>query len=213
MKILIAYFSKSGCTKKFAKVIESKLISRGHTVEFEIIKRAKNRSWFVELFREIPFYPSIGFATVNSWWRKYHLKTYRQIEEAIEPLSYPDITNFDIICIGGPKWGHISYPVARYINTVNGLAGKKVGAFATFGGPPFKIFELELISNSMKRAVTQQGAEIISEAYISSNFHEAGFIPVFEILSRIVLKNSISNFTLGSDYANNVIKNFCDDMS
>ena len=213
MKILIAYFSKSGYTKDLAKAIESKLISRGHTVEFEIIKRAKNRSWFVEIFREILFYSSIGFALVNSWWRKYHLKTYNQIEEGIEPLSYPDITNFDIVCIGGPKWAHISYPVARYINTVKGLTGKKVGAFATFGGPPFKILELGLISNSMRRAITQQGAEMIAEAYISSNFHEAGLIPIFEILSRIVLKNPISNFTLGSDYANNAIKIFCDNIS
>ena len=106
-----------------------------------------------------------------------------------------------------------SYPVARYINTVKGLAGKKVGAFATFGGPPFKILELELISNSMRRAITQQGAEMISEAYISSNFHEAGLIPIFEILSRIVLKKPISNFTLGNDYANTVIKKFCDNIS
>ena len=107
MKILIAYFSKSGYTKDLAKTIERKLISRGHTVEFEIIKRAKNCSWFVEIFREILFYSSIDFALVNSWWRKYHLKTYNQIEEAIEPLSYPNITNFDIVCIGGPKWAHI----------------------------------------------------------------------------------------------------------
>jgi menaquinone-dependent protoporphyrinogen IX oxidase len=75
MKILIAYFSKSGYTKDLAKAIERKLISMGHTVEFEIIKRAKNRSRFVEIFREILFYSSIGFALVNSWWRKYHLKT------------------------------------------------------------------------------------------------------------------------------------------
>ncbi len=213
MKILITYFSKTGYTKNFAEAIKSELTARGHEVEFETIIRTKNRSWIREVSYEILHYPALGLALANSWWRKQHHKKYHQIEEDIEPLTHPDISNFDIVCIGGPKWAHISYPVARYIKTVKGLSGKKVGAFATFGGPPFKVFELELISNAMKRSVASQGGEVISEAYISSNFHQVlGLIPIFGLFGHMILGKPIKDFVLGTEYANNEIEQFCDKL-
>lgn len=214
MNILIAYFSKTGYTKDFACAIEQELIARGHTVQFEIITRVKNRSWIHELFVELPLYPSIGLTLISRWWRGRHTKNYHQIEEAIKSLTYPDISRFDMVCIGGPKWAHISYPVARYIKTVKGLLGKKVGAFATFGGPPFNVFELKMISSSMERALKSQGADIISEAYISSNYHQiTGLLPIMRFFAFIVLKRPVSDFILGSRYAKDEIDKFCNDIS
>lgn len=209
MKILIAYFSKTGYTKEFAQAIENELSKKGYSVEFEIIKREKEHSWIYEVLVELPYYISIGICLVSKKWKTRHFKKYKQFEENIKPLKYEDVSEFDRICIGGPKWAHISYPVARYIKTVKGLNEKKIGSFATFGGPPLNFFEIELISKSMKRALSLQNATVISEAYISSNYHQAGITFIFRFLSKLFFKKKIDQFVLKSDYSNEQIKNFC----
>ncbi len=212
MEILLSYFSRTGYTEKLAMAIGYELRSRGHTLEIEVIKPAVYYSWLRELARDFPRYPSIGCGLVSSSWRRHHIETYYQVEEDIQPLKYPDVSGFERICIGGPKWAQISYPVARYLQTVRGIRGKKVGTFATFGGPPLESFELELIEKPMARLLERMGAEVVANLGVSSAYHEASLMPLFRLLSLLRFGRSIEDFTLGSEYAATGIQRFCNDL-
>ncbi len=212
MRILMSYFSRTGCTEKLAMTITDGLRQRGHTVDFEVIKPARHYFWLREMARDWPRYPSIGCTLLSSWWREHHIRTYHQVEEDIEPLRFPDVSEFDRLCVGGPKWAQISYPVARYLRTVKGIQGKKVGSFATFGGAPLETFEIALIEKPMGRLVKILGAEIVAHVYVTSAYHEIGLMPLFRLVSLLRFGTSVDHFTLGSDYAKRGIENFCNDL-
>jgi hypothetical protein len=212
MRILIAYFSRTGSTEKLAAALADELKSKGHAVEFEVIKPVVYYSLLREVSRDFPRYPSILFSLASSSWRRHHIATYNQVEEDIRSLKYPDVSEFERICIGGPKWAQISYPVARYLRTVRGIRGKKVGSFATFGGPPLKVFELELIEKPMARLLGRMGAEVVANLGVSSAYHEAGILPLFRLLSRLKFGRPIEDFKLGTEYANRGVQDFCDNL-
>jgi hypothetical protein len=212
MRILIAYFSRTGSTEKLAAALADELKSRGHAVEFEVIKPVVYYSLLREVSRDFPRYPSILFSLASSSWRRHHIATYNQVEEDIQSLKYPDVSEFERICIGGPKWAQISYPVARYLRTVRGIRGKKVGSFATFGGPPLKVFELELIEKPMARLLGRMGAEVVANLGVTSAYHEAGILPLFRLLSRLKFGRPIEDFKPGSEFANRGLQDFCDNL-
>jgi len=118
-------FSRTGCTEKLAIAIADEFRERGHEIEFEIIKPALFSSRFSEMAKDWPRYPSIGCTLLSRWWREHHIRTYHQVEENIQPLQFPDVSEFDRICVGGPKWAQISYPVARYLRTVSGIRERR----------------------------------------------------------------------------------------
>ena len=62
MRILIAYFSRTGSTESLAAALADKLKSRGHTIEFEVIKPVVYYSLLREVSRDFPRYPSILFS-------------------------------------------------------------------------------------------------------------------------------------------------------
>jgi hypothetical protein len=212
MRILIAYFSRTGSTEKLAAALADELKSRGHAIEFEVIMPVVYYSLLREVSRDFPRYPSILFSLASSSWRRHHIATYNQVEEDIQALKYPDVSEFERICIGGPKWAQISYPVARYLRTVRGIRGKKVGSFATFGGPPLKTFELELIEKPMARLLGRMGAEVVANLGVSSAYHEAGILPLFRLLSRLKFGRPIEDFKLGTEYANRGLQDFCENL-
>ena len=212
MRILIAYFSRTGWTEKLAAALTDELKARGHTVDVEAIKPAVDYSVLREASRDFPRYQSILLSLASSSWRRHHIETYNQVEEDIQSLTHPDASDFDRICIGGPKWAQISYPVARYLHTVRGIRGKKVGSFATFGGPPLKTFELELIEKPMARLLGRLGAEVVANLGVSSAYHELGLMPLFRLLSKLKFGRPIEDFKLGSEYANRGIQSFCDNL-
>ncbi|MCD6571127.1 MAG: hypothetical protein J7L53_10535 [Deltaproteobacteria bacterium] len=212
MKILVAYFSRTGYTEQLAKAISSELETRGHSIEYEIIKPAVCYSWFREVARDFPRYPFIAFGLLSSVYREHYLKSYHQVEEDIQALTYPDISEFDRICIGGPKWAQISYPVARYLQTIRGIRGKKIGAFATFGGPPLKIFEVELVFRPMTRLIERMGGSVVATVGVSSAYHDAGIMPLFKLFSYLRFQQPIKNFKLGTEYANKGIMDFCNNI-
>jgi hypothetical protein len=212
MKILLSYFSRTGNTERLAREIGATLQARGHELEWETITPAVHYSWTREVARDFPRYPSILLSLASPRWRQHHAETYCQVEEDIRPLRFPDVSGFDLLCIGGPKWAQISYPVARYLQTVRGIRGKRVGSFATFGGPPLKVFELELLEKPMARLVGRMGAQVVANLGVSSGFHEASVMPLFRIASRHKFDRPIEDFMLGSEYANRGIKRFCDEL-
>lgn len=212
MRILISYFSRTGNTERLARVIGTTLEARGHSLEWETITPAVHYSWTREAARDFPRYASIILGLASPRWRQHHVETYCQVEEDIRPLRFPDVSTFDRICIGGPKWAQISYPVARYLQTIRGIRGKRVGSFATFGGPPLKVFELELLEKPMARLIGRIGAQVVANLGVSSGFHEASIMPLFRIVSWRRFDRPIEEFMLGSEYANGETKRFCDEL-
>jgi hypothetical protein len=212
MKILLSYFSRTGCTEKLAIAIGDELKSRGHTLEWEVIKPAVYYSWFHEVARDFPRYPSLLTCLASSSWRRHHIETYYQVEEDIQPLRFPNVSGFDRICIGGPKWAQIAYPVARYLQTVRGIRGKRVGSFSTFGGPPLPAFEIELYEKPMARFLGRMGAEVVANLGVSSGYHEASIEPLFRLISLLRFGRPIQDFMLGREYADSGIRAFCNDL-
>lgn len=212
MRILLSYFSRTGNTERLARAIGDALRARGHTLEWEAIRPAVHYSWTREVARDFPRYPSIVLGLASPGWRQHHVETYCQVEEDIQPLRFPDVSGFDLLCVGGPKWAQISYPVARYLQTVRGIRGKRVGSFATFGGPPLRVFELELLEKPMARLLGRMGAQVVTNLGVSSGFHEASIMPLFRIVSRRKFDRPIEDFMLGSEYASRGVERFCDEL-
>lgn len=210
MKILVAYFTMTGYTEKLANAIHEELARRGHTVEVEKIKPATAYSWLREVARDFPRYPSVTLSLCSSTWRRRHVRTYNQVEEDIQALKYPDISGFDRICVGGPKWAQMSYPVARYLQTIRGIRGKKIGAFCTFGGPPLRVFEVELIFEPMRQLIERMGAQMVGQVCVSSAYHAAGLMPLFRTLSRLRFRRPVTDFMLASEYGRDGVREFCD---
>lgn len=113
MKILIAYYSKSGSTEKLAKVIQKELETRGHAVDIEKIMPTKEHSVF-------------GWA---------NLRMFRS-ECDILPINIADVSDYDAVIIGSPNWTRVSLPMAKYLRQIKGLRYKSVGLFSTTAAPP-----------------------------------------------------------------------------
>ncbi|HEY1044683.1 MAG TPA: hypothetical protein VGE60_12550 [Telluria sp.] len=216
MKILIACFSRTGHTARLAESLSRRLAARGHELSFESISPLEhpNRWRLVPpLWPAIPLLPLILWvAPFRNWW----FKRYPQPEHELAPLAWPDASGFDSVCVGGPKWLYIAYPVARYLTAVEGLAGKPVASFATFCGPPLDVFEMQMLFTPIRHRVAARDARLASTLAVSSGFHEFFFFNemeyLFRAISRLVFRRSLSDFAIGSAWADAEIERFCDEL-
>ena len=214
MNILLAYFSRTGKTERLALHLAEELRSRGNQVAVEKIQVEQTPGKWrlaLPLLSTLPVLPLyLCVPSFRRWWHK----RYPQAEQAIHPLAYPDVSEFDAICVGGPKWLYISYPVARYLQQVQGIAGKKIGAFATFCGPPLPVFEMEMLFAPLQMRLEQRGASLGATLAISSQFHEFFFYRemeyVFRLASRLKFRQSLRNFALESCWGKEQVQQFCD---
>lgn len=210
MNILIACYSRTGFTEKLAERIAREFVARGHTVQRERINELTPRSCWRQLFRQIYQYPLVGLAVISFSFYQWWIHNYHQPEDEIQPCDYPDVSGFDHVCIGGPKWCYTSYPVARYLKQITGMDRRSVSAFATFGGPPLKMFELEMIFLPMSRQIRDAGGRLVSTLGLSSNFHELHLIRIFRLVSWLFFRRPLESFTIDSDYGRRKIIAFCD---
>ena len=213
LKILLPYYSRSGHTERLALALAAELRSRGHSVTLEKIAIEAERSKWrlaLPLLSTLPILPLYFWVTrFRRWW----LQRYPQAEQAIKPLAFPDVSGFDCICLGGPKWLYIAYPIARYLQQVKGLSGKQVGAFATFCGPPLEVFELEMLFSPIRQRIEKKGSTLIATMAVSSHFHEFFFFGemeyVFRLISRVCFGRSLRSFTLDRPWGQQEVQNFC----
>lgn len=213
MKILVAHYSRTGHTERLALRLRDELAARGHEVAMEkIAPLARPGKWRLlpPLWPALVLFPLfLWFAPFRRWW----FACYPQAEHDIGALAHPDVAGFDRVCIGGPKWLYIAYPLARYLKTVKGLAGKRVGAFATFCGPPLEIFELEMLFTPIEHRLRAHGAELAATLAVSSHFHEFVFFRemeyLFRLVSRLRFGRPLRTFTLASPWAGEEIERFC----
>lgn len=216
MKILIPYYSRSGHTERLALKLAEELGSHGHEVVLEKIRAVRERSKWLLVPPLLPLLPWLPLYLSHAGFRQRWLNRYRQQEQDIKPLAHSDVSGFDLILLGGPKWLYIAFPVARYLNTVSGLDGKKVGAFATFCGPPLQVFELEMLFHPLRDRIEGRGAELFDTLAISSNHHPFFWFgemeAIFRWISRVVFKRPLSEFTLHSEWGRGEVLRFCDSV-
>jgi hypothetical protein len=216
MRILIPYYSRSGHTEQLALALADTLRNRGHQVTLEKIRpQQKVSKWKLvpPLLSTLPVLPAYLWLTpFRRWW----LQRYRQPQMAIAHPAFPDVSGFDCICLGGPKWLYIAYPLARYLQQVNGLEGRRIGAFATFCGPPLPVFELEMLFSPLQQRIAARGGSLRATLAISSGFHEFFFFNemeyVFRLISRLVFRRPLASYALNSEWGQHEIAVFCDTL-
>ena len=110
MKILIAYYSKTGTTKKLAEILSKKL-----DADIEELEDKKKRSGILG-------------------WIFGGRDGMRKIPTEIGKIKH-DISKYDVVLLGGPLWGFNSVaPAARTFLTQNNSKIKKAAFFITRGG-------------------------------------------------------------------------------
>jgi hypothetical protein len=155
MKILIAYYSRTGSTEKLAQVLKKEFKARGHLVDIEKIKPVKE----------------------HGFWHWWHLRIIRG-ECDIQPPKIQNVSKYDAICVGSPNWTRLSLPMARYLREVKGAKYKNIGFFATTVLPPvfeWFIFSAYLLDLTFSRIVEKKGGRIIESLMLSSMFKRWNF--------------------------------------
>ncbi|MBP9022571.1 MAG: hypothetical protein KBH06_05150 [Spirochaetes bacterium] len=110
MKILIAYYSRTGVTKRLAEKLSSKL-----DAEIEVLIDKKKRSGILG-------------------WIFGGRDGMKKIPTEIEKIKN-DPSKYDVVLVGGPLWGFNSVaPAARTFLTQNIGKIRKVAFFMTRGG-------------------------------------------------------------------------------
>lgn len=117
-------------------MLAGKFTYLGHEVASEAIQVRRDWSKWLLPIPLLPLLFLLPLYLLSAAFRRLWHRIYFQPEQSIRPLANPDVSGFDLVLLGTPKWLYISYPVARWLSTVKGLDGKKVAAFATFCGPP-----------------------------------------------------------------------------
>jgi len=104
--------------------------------------------------------------------------------------------------------------VARWLKTASGLQGKRVAPFATFCGPPLKVFELEMLFDPLESRIRERGATVVDRLAVSSNSHPYLFFGemerLFRFISREVFKRPLVDFTLDGEVGKAGVQRFCD---
>ncbi|MFO8101815.1 MAG: hypothetical protein R6U37_06600 [Dehalococcoidia bacterium] len=209
MEILLAYYSRNGHTARLTEALTAELESRGHTIHTEAIRPVNmpNGSWSL-LARCLPGVPYILFSCFV-----FPLRRYLQPEAKIAPLQYPDVSRFERVVVGGPKWMHLSFPMARYVKQVNGLEGKKVAGYSSFcGSPEQKRFEMYAYFQPFNDLVRSAGGEVIAQLGISSAHTDIRLLPTawFKAICRIRFRRPLSSYGLDSQWGRQQLEHFCD---
>jgi len=214
MRILIAFYSRTGYTQELALLLADELISRGHDIELEKIEPKETDNKWVLLLRTQWYWGALGIGIISNKYREYFINNYKIPEVDIKPLVHKDVSKYDRILIGCGKQTVVPCAIERYLREIEGLAGKRVGAFATWAGPPFKHFEVEHLFRPIADRLERRGSRLVSILGLSSGYHEyhKQFIYIFNMLSRLRFGKPISYFEIHAEYGKRHIKVFCDEL-
>jgi flavodoxin len=112
LRVLLAYYSRTGSTAEFAELIKSELATRGAQVDEMRLFRAKERGFLISGYQ--------GFT---------------RAKPAIVPPA-ADVAGCDVVVLGFPTWA--GRPASPFNSLVAGLknpAGPRYALFATSGTP------------------------------------------------------------------------------
>lgn len=187
---------------------------RGCSVDSEAIRVVRDwNKWLLPL-PLLPLLPVLPLYLASARFRRVWHRIYFQPEQAIQPLAFPDVSAYDLVLLGTPKWLYLSFPVARWLRSVRGLDGKPVAPFATFCGPPLKVFELEMLFVPLESHLRACGAVVVDRMAVSSNHHPYFFFGemerLFRFISRKAFKRPLVDFTLDGELGQAAVRRFCD---
>lgn len=215
-RILIAYYSRSGHTAHLANVLTEELRRRGHEVVTEAIRPEREWSKWLLPIPLLPLLPVLPLYLASKSFRRFWHRHYYQPQQAIRPLVNADVFAYDLVLLGTPKWLYLSYPVARWLDAVCGIEGKRVACFATFCGPPLEVFEIGMLFEPLEARLRSLGAVPAGRLAISSDHHEYFFFGemrgLFRWLSRKVFGRPLADFTLDGEIGKSEIRRFCDEL-
>jgi len=215
-RVLIVHYSRTGHTARLATVLADEMRQRGLEVDTEAIQVARDwNKWLLPL-PLLPLLPFLPLYLTSARFRRVWYRIYPQQEQTILPLAFPDMSAYDLVLLGTPKWLYLSYPVARWLKAVRGLEGKRVAPFATFCGPPLKVFELEMLFDPLESRIRERGASVIDHLAVSSNFHPYFFFGemehLFRFISRKAFKRPLVDFTLDGEIGKAGVQRFCNTL-
>jgi len=172
VKILIAYYSRTGGTEKVAEALKKELETRGHPVDVEKVKPIKEHGFLY-------------------WW---HLRMIKG-ECEIQSPKIRDVSKYDTILIGSPNWTRVSLPIARYLKEVSGLKYKNVGLFSATAAPPafeWYILSAYLLDLTFSKIVEGRGGRVIDSLLLSSILKKWRFDSEY---GKMVIKKFCQNVT------------------
>jgi flavodoxin len=213
-RVLIVHYSRTGHTARLAEVLAAEIRLRGCDVDTEAIRVERDwNTWLLPL-PLLPLLPLLPVYLASARFRRVWHRVYHQQEQAIQPLAIPDVSAYDLLLLGTPKWLYLSFPVARWLNTVRGLEGRRVAPFATFCGPPLKVFEMDMLFEPLESRLRERGATFADRLAVSSNYHPYFFFGemerLFRFVSRLAFKRPLVDFTLDGEVGKIEVQRFCD---
>ncbi|MCS7117070.1 MAG: hypothetical protein RMJ31_02250 [Nitrososphaerota archaeon] len=132
-RVLLIYFSWRGATKRVALDIKRMLEEKYHLEVYEI-KPMVEYGYFGWLIRS--FIP-------NS-------------RVPIHPLPF-DLTRYDLIYLGLPKWAFSCPPINEYLHLMSGAEGKMFKVFLTYGG-----FDEDRYLKAFVRKLRSKGINVVT---------------------------------------------------
>jgi hypothetical protein len=194
-------------------MLAEEMRSCGHEVTNEAIRaECEWNKWLLPV-PLLPLLPALPLYLASSRFRRIWQRHYFQPRQAIRPLVNDDVSGFDLVLLGTPKWLYLSYPVARWLDAVGGLEGRQVACFATFCGPPLKVFEIDMLFTPLEAALRSRGAFPAGRLAISSDHHEYFFFNemrgLFRWLSHRVFGRRLADFTLDGVVGRREAARFC----
>lgn len=163
MKVLIAYYSRTGNTEKVAKLIGEELSSRGIQIEYQKICPLKVKGYI----------KSAAGALLRS-------------EVPLLNTDF-DVSKYNCIIIGTPVWSaSVASPVNSYMEDIKGMEKKKVTSFVTMamlGG--------SMASGWISRRVNARGGKYLTGIKLSKQDLSDGEIlsaRVAELAEKILKK-------------------------
>lgn len=148
LRILLVYFSWTGFTRSVAEEVKRLLSARNHVDICEIVP-VKKRSYLGWLMRS--FIPG---------WRV-----------DIQP-SISDISRYDLLVIGSPKWTLGCPPVNEYLHRLRGVEGRRFAVFLTYGGFGEKRYLRRLLNILVKKGLKPSGWLLIKRRSMLQGRHE-----------------------------------------
>jgi hypothetical protein len=144
VRSLIAFFSYTGNTRAVARSL-SAILKEKMEVDLEEIQSAKPYPYLCWLL--LSFIPNLG-----------------------TPIKRPrvDPSQYDLICLGLPKWTLACPPVNQYLKEAN-LRRKTVALFVTYGGFDERRYLKQMIRQLAKKGVKLKAALLLKRSLIKEN--------------------------------------------
>lgn len=213
-RVLVAHYSRTGHTARLAEFLAAEMRQRGCDVDTEAIRVERDwNKWLLPL-PLLPLLPVLPVYLMSPHFRRIWHRIYHQPQQAIRPLAIPNLSAYDLVLLGTPKWLYLSFPLASWLNEIQGLGGRRVAPFATFCGPPLKVFELEMLFTPLESRLRARGATVVDRMAVSSNYHPYFFFGemerLFRFISRRAFGRPLADFTLDGVVGRAEVQRFCD---